>query len=280
MKDSFKTTSGFLTASDGVKLRYIKTPRTERENSIVFVHGAGGDATAWKKIQQACFEAGHSSVAIDLRGHGLSDDPIDFGDYAFERSAQDIYELINVLKLNNAIVVGHCFGGMTSIVLVAKNYPSIKGLILIDTSSTPSFFGLSSFFSVKIAKLFRRLAYLFRPGTRQVRPSYDIFIGTKDISIKRLISDIKATSLRSYLFCYGDMFEFDGTLLLKNIMVRTLVVCGERDIIFPVTISRKLASEISGSILKIVPNANHIIVISNPVTLSKIVNDFCLNIVS
>lgn len=274
MGGKFTLVSDHFTSVDGVKIRYFTTSGRESNKWLVFVHGAGGDATAWKSVQKICFEAGYDSVAIDLRGHGLSDDPIDCGAYAFEKLAQDIATLIDRLNLTDVVVVGHCFGGMAAIVLASKNYPRVNAFVLIDTSYMPACFGFVSPTWTWLAGLTRMLAHLFPPGTRQVRPTYDIYIGSKDIDLRRFISDIRATSLRSYLFCYSDIFGFDATHLLEKIDVPVLVVCGEQDKIFPPYISKKLASYIKKSELEIIPEANHIIVISKPALLAESILKF------
>lgn len=240
----------------------------------MFIHGAGGDGGSWKQEQKMAFEAGYNSIAIDLRGHGLSDDPIEAEAYAFERLAQDMVELVEKLRLERVVVVGHCFGGMVAMVLAGQRHSFIKGLVLVDTSYLPSFFGLSSSLTPRLANTLRQLAYAFPPGTQSVRPSYEKFANTGDLDLKRLISDVRATSLRSYLLCYGEMFELDATGLLDKINVPTLVICGDKDIIFPPEVSRNLAGRIRGANLAIIPEANHILVIAKPTNLMKVVLDF------
>lgn len=256
-------------SSDGVKIHYLKTPKTSSDKWLVFLHGAGGDATAWKKVQELCFRNDYASIAIDLRGHGWSDDSIDGGVQAFDRMAQDVDELIKRLGLNQVIIVGHCFGGMTSMVLAASKHRYIRGLILVDSSDKVSVFGLPRSVLSIAARFVRKLAFLFPRGDRQKRPNYEIFIGTKDLDLKRFISDVKHTSIRSYLCCCSDLLSFDASDLLKDITYPTLVLCGQQDIILPPKLSERLARGIKESKLVIIPKTNHIIVISDPDALAK-----------
>ena len=39
---------------------------------LVFLHGIGGRASGWAPIQNACAEAGHTSLAWDMPGYGES----------------------------------------------------------------------------------------------------------------------------------------------------------------------------------------------------------------
>ncbi len=269
-----KLTSNYVVMSDGVRLRYLRTESSRKLNWLIFLHGAGGDATAWKKVQEACYHVGYPSIALDLRGHGLSDDPLDSGSYAFERMAKDVGEIIEKEKLTRPILIGHCFGGMAAQVFGAKNSKLISGIVLIDTSYRFGFLGLLGKMPGGLLTLIRKIADLFPPGTKQVRESYDEFVGTGDINFRRFISDVRATSIRSYLYCYCDVFSFDAGEMLEKIDVPTVVVCGEKDIIFPPKISEKLAKLIKKAELKILPGENHIIVINNPERLAEIIIQF------
>lgn len=274
MINEFVLVSEYFETSDGVRLRYLRSFGEKTKDSIILVHGVGGDATIWSNEQKQLFEFGINSIAIDLRGHGLSDDPFESEAYTFKRLSQDIVELVKELKLGKVIVVGHSFGGMVSMILAAGNHPFLKGLVLVDTSYLPSFFGLDVVIPPRMVNTLRRLAHAFPQGTQQVRSSYEKFVDDKDIDFGRFISDIVATSLRSYLFCYCNIFDLDATSLLDKIEVPTMIVCGDEDTIFPPEVAGQLAHRIKNSTLTMVSGANHLIVISKPKDLTKIIIDF------
>jgi hypothetical protein len=88
---------------------------------------------------------------------------------------------------------------MISIAFAAKYQKFLKGLVLIDTGYRAPFVG-SHVLEQKL------LQYLFHPMS-DVLPSvhlsghadYLTFVGTSDLNIERLTSNILHTSLRSYL---------------------------------------------------------------------------------
>jgi non-heme chloroperoxidase len=82
------------------------------EQTIMLLHGAGGDHLAWQVQYPALHSAGFASLALDLRGHGYSDRPRGANDDRLERFAEDVYDVLEALEVRAFIMVGHCPGGM------------------------------------------------------------------------------------------------------------------------------------------------------------------------
>ena len=93
----------FLT-SDGVTLRYL-TFGTGKP--VILLPGWSQTAEEWK-FQIEFLGATHHVMALDMRGHGLSDKP-DHG-YRISRLAADLDNLIRVRSLRNVTLIGHSMG--------------------------------------------------------------------------------------------------------------------------------------------------------------------------
>jgi len=78
---------------------------------VLFLHGFPEFWYAWRRQLLPVAEAGFHAVAVDLRGYHLSDKPLRVCDYALDRLALDIAELIPALGAERAFVVGHDWGG-------------------------------------------------------------------------------------------------------------------------------------------------------------------------
>jgi len=97
---------------------------------FVLVHGLSSNAHTWDGVARRLAEAGHRVVAVDQRGHGLSDKPD--GDYDFDTVTDDLALLIDALGLDQPIVVGQSWGGNVMLALGAR-YPKLaRGLGFID----------------------------------------------------------------------------------------------------------------------------------------------------
>jgi len=55
--------------------------------------------------------AGYRAVAIDLKGHGLSDKPTAAGEYTIDALVEHLAEVMDALQLQRPALVGHSLGG-------------------------------------------------------------------------------------------------------------------------------------------------------------------------
>lgn len=112
-----------------LRLSAIDIAPDHAHRTLVFVHGYGGHAGQWKH-QLRYFSDVARTIAIDLRGHGLSDAPHTHYDMA--SIVSDIHAALAVLDVREKFVlVGHSFG-----VAIASEYAHahperVEKLILI-----------------------------------------------------------------------------------------------------------------------------------------------------
>ncbi len=263
----------YFTSFDGAKIYYHKTEK-DTQKWLIFVHGLGGDLTAWKKERSHFSKLGISSLALDLRGHGLSARSEDKDFYKFENFAKDLLSLLEKEGIKNPVIVGHCFGGIVSMYFQAQFPQFSKALVLIDTSFKPPFLG-DHFMARTIYDHFFKLLLKIAPNIQKKgHADYEKFVGTSDINIRRLTSDILHTSLRSYFMISDQLTNLDARTLLDKITVPTLVVEGTKDTIFPPYIAEYLHSRIKNSELDLIEGANHILVLNNPLQLEESIEGF------
>ena len=121
-----------VTTRNGVTLRYLDTGAGDPP--MLFIHGWTCNLTTFRD-QVPFFAKEHRVVAFDQRGHGESDKPDQ--DYTIEGFVNDVAWLIDELKIEKPIVVGHSMGGSITLNLVRK-YPDIAtAAILIDAPIIP-----------------------------------------------------------------------------------------------------------------------------------------------
>jgi pimeloyl-ACP methyl ester carboxylesterase len=100
---------------------------------LVLLHGGGQNAHTWDTVAMAL---GRPLVAIDLPGHGHSDNSQTGGEVATE-NAEDVAEAIRALAPDASLIVGMSMGGLTSIMLTAIAPELVRKLVLVDV--VPSF---------------------------------------------------------------------------------------------------------------------------------------------
>lgn len=119
--------------SSSVRLVYFEWGRAS-DPAIFFIHATGFHARCWDRTI-AALPAGYRSIAVDVRGHGRSEKTGYMSDWSIV--AKDIGELVEHLRLENAIGVGHSMGGH-SLVQVAARHPRVfKRLVLVDPVIMP-----------------------------------------------------------------------------------------------------------------------------------------------
>jgi len=101
---------------------------------IVLVHDLAGDHTCFAP-QIEHFRRDHRVVAVDLRGHGQSDQPEQ--GYTVSGFADDVAWLCYELGVYKPVVVGHGLGGVIAVDLAAR-YPDLSaGIVALDSVVLP-----------------------------------------------------------------------------------------------------------------------------------------------
>jgi pimeloyl-ACP methyl ester carboxylesterase len=112
---------------DGVTLYYDEAGNGAPP--ILFIHGLGCDHTHFAP-QLERYRRDHRVVAVDLRGHGQSDKPVQ--DYTIPGFAGDIAWLCGALGLYKPIIVGHSMGSLIALEAAAR-FPDLPtALVLLD----------------------------------------------------------------------------------------------------------------------------------------------------
>ncbi len=95
----------------------------------IFLHGITSNSAVWEPIMLGLRKQVRA-VAVDQRGHGLSDKPAT--GYAAEDYAGDIISLIEKLNRGQAILVGNSLGARNSIATAALRPDLVKSVVAID----------------------------------------------------------------------------------------------------------------------------------------------------
>lgn len=97
---------------------------------FVLVHGLASNARTWDGVAMVLAALGHPAVAVDLRGHGLSDGPD--GGYDVATVASDVAALVARLDLDRPVVVGQSWGGNVVLQLAADHPSTVRGVVCAD----------------------------------------------------------------------------------------------------------------------------------------------------
>jgi pimeloyl-ACP methyl ester carboxylesterase len=115
----------------GVRLHYLEwVPDANSVSAppLFLLHGLSSNSHYWKRMVRHL--PGRRIVALDQRGHGLSDRPA--AGYAMANLIDDASTAIAELGLARPIVVGHSWGAAVALEVVAARQDLIGGLVFVD----------------------------------------------------------------------------------------------------------------------------------------------------
>ena len=105
----------------GIKIRVVE--RGEPTSPpVLLVHGWGCSAFVFRDNMPALADGGFRAIAVDLKGHGLSDKPVVAEEYTVDALVEHLLDILDVLGLERPALVGHSLGG-TLIYHFAMRYP-------------------------------------------------------------------------------------------------------------------------------------------------------------
>ncbi len=112
----------------GLRLHYVDWGGSG--TPILLVHGLASTTHIWDLVAQRLRVAGHV-IALDLRGHGLSDQPAT--GYDFATITQDMMDFTTALDLATPLtLIGHSWGGYAALYWAAHFPTMLSRIVLVD----------------------------------------------------------------------------------------------------------------------------------------------------
>ncbi|WP_291364871.1 alpha/beta fold hydrolase [Acetobacter sp. UBA5411] len=115
---------------------------------VVFIHGLFGRGRNFGFFQRRLSES-HRTIALDLRNHGESP----HGPMDYPTMADDVYETLNHLGIQSAIIVGHSMGGKTGMMLALRHPEMVAKLLVADIAPGEGGFAQGHDLAAKLAAL-------------------------------------------------------------------------------------------------------------------------------
>jgi pimeloyl-ACP methyl ester carboxylesterase len=133
--------AGFTVDHDGDRIHFLDWggPARPRASGVVAVHGFGQTAWAWTPVARRLGgPAGPIRfVAMDLRGHGLSDAPTEDGAYDLDLQGEDVIAVAEGADVlgspsDRVVLAGHGFGAIVAAHAARDLRDRCAGLVLVD----------------------------------------------------------------------------------------------------------------------------------------------------
>lgn len=273
----------YIKSFDDTQIYYNHLPN-KNPHTLVFLHGVGGNLTLWKKEIEYFQKKGYSTLALDLRGHGISQYYDDSEKYRIPCFTRDVYEILKNENINQFSLIGYSIGGGIAVHYLMRYkslYPS--SLVLVDTAITYPFdhdhlLNLNSYFTH-----FLRFITNHKPTLKEHFPHLkdldfsengirkEINLISHLLHLTPLFSLVKTLdNLEKYSF--HNRKKIDWTL--SNLKIPTLIISGEKDETIPVHFSQQIKELKKDAEFKIIKGAHHQITIENSEEISKVMEHF------
>ena len=120
--------------SNGIRMAYYEAGNGV---PVVMCHGFPELAYAWRHQVPALAQAGFRAIAPDQRGYGHTDCPDAIEAYDIRNLTGDIVGLLDALKLEKAVIVGHDWGGIVAWAMPLLHPARVAGVIGVNTPFMP-----------------------------------------------------------------------------------------------------------------------------------------------
>lgn len=250
-------------ALDGASLTYDdEGPRDGDATPLVFIHGWTANRHRWDH-QLAHFATKRRVIRLDLRGHGESTGS---GARTIDDLAGDVMALLDHLKVDRFIPVGHSMGGMIAQTIALAHPDRVARMVLVNSISKMAYSrgrGLLMAASTLVPfKLFvaANIQRAFAPG--YPREEIRAYIGASAATPREVVMTL-----------YGAMRAFDVLDRVAEISIPTLLVHGYHDVQLPVAQMLRMATAYPDAVVRIL-DAGHELPVEKPAELTAALDGF------
>ena len=243
----------------GARLYYWATGSRGGGEPIVLLHGFPSSSHLWARMT-GCLPDGHRVIVVDLLGFGRSDRPRG-RPLGVRAHAERVIELLDVLGVNFACVVGHELGGGVAQAMAVRWPQRVARLGLVAPVAYDDWPARELRLARGMLPLTRHLPPTFLLGMlrKELQRGYTDRAG--DRSLDRYLRPFNTAEGRDALVEH--LLALDATETtqlaprLRDLVMPTAIVVGAHDPFVPPAVGERLAAEIPGATLEVLPDARH-----------------------
>jgi len=251
---------------------------------VVLIHGMLNSSRHWERVALRLADA-YTVIAPDLVGHGDSATPR--GDYSLGAHATSIRDLLSVLGVERATIVGHSLGGGVAMQFINQFPQRTERLVLISSGGlghevspllrSATLPGAAALLSIAAHPWV--LSALRRTGSQLSRRG-----SSKGAAVQAVVRALRPLqepgsrqaflqTLRSVIDPRGQRVSAVDRLYLLETMP-TLIVWGERDRTIPIAHGLAAHTAVSHSQFATLPRAAHFPHLEDPEGLASVLLEF------
>ncbi|WP_031487316.1 alpha/beta fold hydrolase [Streptomyces bicolor] len=244
---------------------------------ILLIAGLSDPAEAWQAQLDGLSDR-YRVITFDNRGSGRT--PLPDGLMSVAMMADDAAELLRVLRVDRAHVVGYSGGSVIAQELALRHPEAVRSLVLTST------WARADAYFTAMARFWHWLA-TGAPDERAMLEAFYLWIYTPrahaDGTVQRFIDETLAfpypQSAEAFQRQLEPFMRHDTLDRLSGITAPTLVLAGERDIAAPPQLGRVVADAIPGARFEVMAEEAHQPFQESPDVFNARVEDFWREVV-
>ncbi|WP_406144321.1 alpha/beta fold hydrolase [Streptomyces sp. NBC_01012] len=252
--------------------------------AILLIHGIGDSSETWAEVIPELARH-HTVIAPDLLGHGASDKPR--ADYSVAAYANGIRDLLGVLGIERATLVGHSLGGGVAMQF-AYQYPERTDRLVLVSAGGVGRDVNPVLRAVSLPGADLMLSTLRLPGMRSQVGLFTRLIKLLDTDLGQDADELlglvdalpDATSRSAFISTLRAVVDWRGqvvTMLDRCYLAQgmpTLLLWGSRDSVVRVHHAYAAHAAMPGSRLEIFEGAGHFPFHNDPARFRALIEDF------
>ncbi len=234
--------------------------------AVIFSHGFVLDHTLFAP-QIAKLGSRYRCIGWDQRGHGMSSCN---GSFSLWDGANDCIALMDALEIESAVLVGLSQGGFISMRAAATAPKRVRGLVLMDTAarafSAQELAGYSAMRDTWVEN---------GPVGETAAAMAGLLFGA-DYPHESWISRWQSRPPEEWARPWEAILGRDEFYpRLSDIRCPALVIHGEKDAAFPISVAEEMSKALPGSKgCKIIPGAPHAPTLTHPEQVTRVLEEF------
>jgi pimeloyl-ACP methyl ester carboxylesterase len=244
----------------GGRIYYYAAGTRGAGEPVVFLHGFPTSGHLWSDVVPLV-PAGHRVVVVDLLGYGRSDRPLG-RPVGIRAHADRIIELLDLLGINYACVVGHDIGGGIAQWLAVRYPQRVSRLCLVDSVAFKEWPTRDVKLARAMLPLTRHLPAtwllsILRSDLLRGYQDHDRGVRSIELYVRPFASTEGRDAFMEHLIALDSADTVSVGARLKEIVAPTAIVWGRHDPFLGLDIGQRLKDAIPGSTLEVIPTASH-----------------------
>lgn len=265
--------SHFLIVRSGLRVRVVEAG-DERAPPIVLVPGWGCGAWIFHEALESLASAGFRAIAVELKGHGLSDKPRRSSEYTLDSMSAHLVDILDALSLDRAHLIGHSMGAAIAVSVTAAYPHRVQSLVLVAPVGFRGVQGMTLFraltpsFAVPLLRLVARRAL--------VRMMLRVVYGSLEHATRNDVDEFWApTRFPDFTRALRHLLhEFDWEAPFPDLRIPWLAIVGSEDRLSPAADVAWYAGRDVGGESLVVKGAGHVLFLEAPEIVNTAMADF------